>query len=149
MKLIRYNEKYKGIVNEMYGAASKKLTNFGLYKVLTIVGVFKSYLFLYMSDDKIIHGGGAILKKLNLSTLKIEIWIAGIYVIEQYRRQNHGSKLMNLLFDECKARGYNDIYLYVDKNNIAANNLYLKLGFQIIGTYKHYFKMVYSIKHYV
>lgn len=145
MKLIQYTDKHTEFVNKIYGVVvSKKLTNRGLYKLLATIGLLKSYIYLLCVNDSII-GCGALIKKLNLSTLKIEIWVAGIHILEQYRRQNLGSKLMQLLIDECKAGGNKYIYLYVDKNNIAAINLYHKLGFQIIDTYKHYFKMIYLI----
>ena len=76
----------------------------------------------------------------------METWIAGIYVLERFRSQKYGTKLMTALLESCDQKRYEKVYLYVDNGNVRARRLYDKLGFLVVGTYKHYMKMQYSFQ---
>lgn len=141
-----YSKKYKSFVQMIYGAAFNKLTNAKIYGVLSFFHLFKSSLYICINNENIQIGGAAILRKFNHHTLKMETWVAGVHVLDQYRRQNYGTKIMHSLLDICKNKGFYNINLYVDKNNYNAYKLYDKLGFEVIGTYKQYLKMNYTIK---
>ena len=92
-----------------------------------------------------LEGGGCI-RKFSFKSKKMETWIAGIYVLEKYRCQKYGTKLMYALLESCARKGYEKVYLYVDDSNVSARRLYDNLGFFAVGTYKHYMKMLYSFQ---
>ena len=127
-----------------YGSAFQKLTNDGMYRILSIIGVFNSSLFLLKNESRIV-GSVSVIKKINFSCLKKEIWIAGVYVSPEYRHQEFGTKMMYMILDECKKNNNMSINLYVDINNVNACKLYEKTGFSYEGTYKHYYKMIYKL----
>lgn len=65
----------------------------------------------------------------------IEIEILKIGVIEDFRKQKIGSKLLNYLFEMEK-----EIFLEVRENNIVGQNFYENNGFIKIGKRKNYYK---------
>lgn len=146
MKLVLYSRKYRDIAEMMCGTAIEKLTNAGMYKVLALLGLYKSSYFLYVNDEGNVFGGGGCIRKFNPKVKKMETWIAGIYVLEMFRGQKYGTKLMLALLETCAQKGYEKVYLYVDDCNVSARRLYDKLGFLVVGTYKHYMKMQYSFQ---
>ena len=46
-------------------------------------------------------------------------------ILEEYRKQGYGKKMVNLLLEEMKKLGYNKAYLWTDK----APDFYKKIGF--------------------
>lgn len=132
-------------MKSLLGNAFNKLTNKGKFKIFSIFRLFKSSLYVYENNDDIV-GCGCIIRKLNIKSLKMDTWIAGIHIIEKYRQQKFGTKLVESLIQKCINNSYNEIYLYVDKDNYKACGLYNKLGFKILCEHKHYYKMEYVIK---
>lgn len=65
----------------------------------------------------------------------IEIEILKIGVIEDFRKQKIGSKLLNYLFEMEK-----EIFLEVRESNIVGQNFYENNGFIKIGKRKNYYK---------
>lgn len=65
----------------------------------------------------------------------IEIEILKIGVIEDFRKQKIGSKLLNYLFDMEK-----EIFLEVRESNIVGQKFYENNGFIKIGKRKNYYK---------
>ncbi len=53
--------------------------------------------------------------------------------------QGIGSRLMQFLIDECRARGVNTIFLEVRVTNTRAIALYKKFGFEQISIRKNYY----------
>lgn len=146
MQLVVYSRKYKEIAKNMCGAAFEKLTNASMYKVLALLRFYKSSYFLCVNNEDDVVGGGGYIRKYNPKEKKMETWIAGIYVLERFRCHKYGTKLMLALLEKCTQKGYEKVYLYVDSSNYSARRLYDKLGFLVVGTYKHYLKMQYSLK---
>lgn len=144
INLLKYNNTYKGFALKAYGSAFPKLTNDGMYKILSFIGVFNSTLFLLKNESRII-GSISVIKKINFSRFRKEIWIAGVYVSPEYRHQHFGTKMMYMILNECKKNKNKSINLYVDINNVNACKLYEKIGFSYEGTYKHYYKMIYKL----
>lgn len=66
--------------------------------------------------------------------------ILAIAVLENYRRRNIGSILLNHVIAVCKELNINDIFLEVRCNNISAIKFYEKIGFHKISTRKNYYK---------
>ena len=77
-------------------------------------------------------------------TLVDHVDILSIAVLEEYRKNNIGKTLLNLLFDYCKKNQISDIFLEVRKSNEIAINFYEKMGFEKISTRKNYYADTYE-----
>ena len=65
--------------------------------------------------------------------------ILAIAVLEEYRRQNIASQLINMIFEISKKLNIQDIFLEVRCNNLSAINFYEKMGFKKISVRKNYY----------
>lgn len=65
--------------------------------------------------------------------------ITNIAVLPEYRRKHIGSALMEAMIKKAVELGLSLLTLEVRKSNIAAQNLYKKYGFDIIGERKRYY----------
>ena len=63
-----------------------------------------------------------------------------IYVLEEYRRQNIASKLLNQMIEELNQKNIKNITLEVNENNKAAINFYKKFLFKEVAVRKNYYK---------
>ena len=85
----------------------------------------------------------------NVQLTKIKNYKAEFHIFigeEKYWNKGIGSFATLLLIDYVKKNmNLNQIYLYVDKENIAAYNVYKKCGFRTVKKNKDFF-MVYNIK---
>ena len=148
MKLIPYSNTYSKCLNDVYGhKTTNKLINRGVYRYLSVLGLLRSNMYMCINNDDVI-GWGCIIRKINVKSLKIETWIAAIYILESFRHQNLGTQMMQNIISECRSKNYNCLSLYVEKNNIGACKLYEKLGFIYEKCYKNriYYKMTYIIQ---
>jgi len=59
-----------------------------------------------------------------------------IAVDKDYRRRGIGKKMLDHSIDEMRLNNVYSIYLYVDKENLSAINLYKSRGFKIIEEVK-------------
>lgn len=66
--------------------------------------------------------------------------IVNVAVHPQTQRQGVGEKLMQSLLNEARIRGTAHFYLEVRESNIAAQQLYKKYGFGIIGIRKNFYE---------
>lgn len=69
-----------------------------------------------------------------------EMEILTLCVLPDFRRQGIAESCMDFLFQYAKKHQIQRIFLEVSIQNIAAQNLYLKKGFQKIGCRKNYYK---------
>lgn len=76
----------------------------------------------------------------------IGIWVDGVnaqilnfYVKEEYRRCHHGEELVNFAVEYAKELGVTTISLEVRPHNLAAVDLYLKLGFEYSYKRKYFY----------
>lgn len=135
MDFISYSEDYKeqvfpALVPEKY---YKKYTNSSLfYKVLFILGIFRNYLFLLRDANDKVLGSIALRRKPAVRQLRIEWFIYGVAINEEYRGKGYGSLLLSEALAWCKEKGIKQIYLHVEADNETAINLYLKKGFNIV-----------------
>ncbi len=65
--------------------------------------------------------------------------ITNIAVIPQYRKKGFGEKLIKNLLKYCKNNNIDKITLEVRESNIAAKELYKKIGFETAGIRKSYY----------
>ena len=64
---------------------------------------------------------------------KYDAQILNLCVDEDSRRLVFGEKIMDLLIEDIKSRGLNEIYFEVRSSNKQAISLYKKKGFELIG----------------
>lgn len=69
-----------------------------------------------------------------------EAEILMVWMDPNQRKRGYAKNLLKYSFDNLKTNGVNKIYLEVAIDNIAALNLYLKLGFIEVGKRKNYYK---------
>ena len=65
--------------------------------------------------------------------------LANVATLPEFRRRGLARKILAALFDEATARNIKSVFLEVRASNIAAINLYISDGFQIVGTRKNYY----------
>ena len=75
-----------------------------------------------------------------VSTSNFDAQILNLCVDKNSRGQGFGGKIMDLLIEDIKSRGLNEIYLEVRSSNIQAISLYKKKGFELIGVRHNYYR---------
>lgn len=70
------------------------------------------------------------------------IWL-GIAIVEGFKGQGYGVKMMDFLFAKAKEKNLTTISLCVDVDNTIAIKLYKKMGFEIV---KHISKGIYLME---
>jgi ribosomal-protein-alanine N-acetyltransferase len=68
-----------------------------------------------------------------------EAHLAKLAIDEGFQRRNIGGFFLCKVLEEMKCDEVRIVYLEVRRSNVAAQNLYLKHGFKIIGTRKNYY----------
>lgn len=66
--------------------------------------------------------------------------IMDVAVHKDYRRRGIAQKILEKLFDICIRDGIDEINLEVRASNVAAQNLYRKLGFDEVGLRRAYYE---------
>ena len=74
-----------------------------------------------------------------VSTSNYDAQILNLCVDEGSRGLGFGEKIIDLLIEDIKSRGINEIYLEVRSSNIQAISLYKKKGFELIGVRQNYY----------
>lgn len=69
----------------------------------------------------------------------VDVEITNIVTKKTERKKGIGSLLLEKLIKMAKETGRNNISLEVNENNIAAESLYEKYGFKIVGIRKKYY----------
>ena len=76
-------------------------------------------------------------------------YISYVFISEKYRNKKLGSKLMNMLMNECKSRGVNLIVLTCDSRDKQIISFYKKYGFKMdpnLGGNNNKIHNVYSLR---
>ena len=77
------------------------------------------------------------------STEQYELYIMTLGVLEPYRKQHIGTKLLAGVLDAAKHDlSINAIYLHVQTNNLVAIAFYKKFGFEVTETIPDYYKNI-------
>ncbi len=66
--------------------------------------------------------------------------VTSIAVAPELWRQGMGERLLSLLIDICVENKMSEVDLEVKASNISAVSLYKKMGFQVVGRRKEYYK---------
>jgi ribosomal-protein-alanine N-acetyltransferase len=61
------------------------------------------------------------------------VGLFGIGILKSFNGVGIGGKLMDSLLSYASSHGYYTLQCYVHKSNTVAINMYLKLGFDIVG----------------
>ncbi|MBM3151432.1 MAG: ribosomal-protein-alanine N-acetyltransferase [Chloroflexi bacterium] len=69
-----------------------------------------------------------------------EAHIATLAVRPEFRRQGVGQAILQQTLQAAQAEGARSAMLEVRSGNLAAQELYRKYGFQVVGTRPHYYK---------
>lgn len=80
-----------------------------------------------------------IIGYINISILVDNIDINSIVIKKEYQRKGLATYLLEYIFNLYKEQHIDKILLEVRASNIAAQNLYIKLGFKKINTRKKYY----------
>lgn len=84
----------------------------------------------------------AIVGYIGISYVLDSADIISVVVDKNYTKKGIASILLNNIFEFCKSNNIVKIFLEVRKSNIAAQNLYLKYGFNKISERKKYYDNV-------
>ena len=91
-------------------------------------------VYIYKINGEFI-GEGALVVNLDDEDYYIadkRIYLSRMIVKKEYRRKGIGTEILRFLIEKAKELGYSEISIGVDKDNIAALNLYRKMGFDTI-----------------
>lgn len=96
------------------------------------INYFFNKQFIYLAEDNQKIVGfitGEIFKKKAWYTVQLGS-INNLYVIEEYRNNGIGKKLMQIMIDSLKEKGITNIELNTFSGNVDAIKFYEKLGFK-------------------
>lgn len=89
---------------------------------------------LIASDDEKVVG------YVGSQTVLGETDMMNIAVHPDYRKQGVGKDLINALIEALKERNSHSLMLEVRSSNEPAKSLYLKMGFEVVGIRKNYYR---------
>jgi len=92
----------------------------------------------YGSDLLVADIGGKVVGYISLMEMGIDAKILSFAVKKEFRRMGIGSKLLDKAIERCREKGKSRIFLEVRVSNSAAQRLYKKKGFEIVGTIPNY-----------
>lgn len=85
-------------------------------------------------------GNGEVVASIVIWLVLDEAHIATLAVKPGYRQRGIAKKLLAESLIECAKRGAKEATLEVRISNLAAQNLYQKFGFEVVGRRKNYYK---------
>jgi len=138
--LMKYSQEYNKIICNIH-VSQKLLFKFDnktfIAKILYYSGLYKNYFYIYIDSNKIV---GSILLRKRISSFSIKRfwWIYGVFIIEEERGKGHSRRLMKEALLLLKNQNVSEVFLYVDKKNVPAKNLYINLGFKEIKCSKYH-----------
>lgn len=83
---------------------------------------------------------GAILGYSGFRYVLDEAHITTLAVHHRFRKKGIGTKLIEQLIKDAKARGLKKLYLEVRQSNIPAQKIYKRLGFKVIDRRREYYQ---------
>ena len=121
----------KKLISEFY--LDKYLNKGVKWFIMKFLRVYwNDFYILKDNENNSLVAAGCLRYKINLRSYRIEAWYYGIIVGENYRGKGISKILLRELEKQIKSK-YKSVSLYVQKDNIKAIRLYLKIGFEQIG----------------
>lgn len=95
--------------------------------------IFRDIFYIAKSENDIVGYCIYYIKPIfSLKTIKKTSVIYSIAIDKKYRQKGLGKRLLDHSIAEMELNGISSIYLYVDKENLPAINLYKSKGFKIV-----------------
>ncbi len=91
------------------------------------------YWYIYLEDD-IVKGF------ISYSIMYEQLELNYLYVVPNYRGEKIASKMMEYMINEAISSGVCSLSLEVNENNLIAQKLYTKFGFETKAIRKNYYK---------
>ena len=127
-KITRFNERTFEAVSRLLPQLSSEAVLLSRQYFKSILASESIHFFIAELDKKQIAG------MLTIATYKtpsgIKVWIEDVVVDQSLRGKGIGKELMLFAIDYSRSLGAKDIRLTSRPSRIAANELYLKLGFK-------------------
>ena len=130
-KLIPYSNEYAHFLNKCVPTRYiKRYMNRGIYHAMSILQIYHSDFFLYKVGSNIV---GCILIRSKIDKcLHKTYWIYSVLIFPEYRGKGYSKELMRLAIEKISS---STVFLYVNKANEVAINLYLQIGFKEVDTH--------------
>lgn len=110
-------------------------------------------VYIYKLDGEFIGEGALVVNHSDEDYYIADrrIYLSRMIVKKEYRRKGIGTQILKFLIEKAKELGYSEISIGVDKDNIAALNLYRKMGFNTIikedeDEYGKFYKLLKELK---
>jgi len=100
---------------------------------------FVSELHTRYAICRVAENGNTIAGYICVRQISDECHIMNLAVNNLYRRRGIASLMLKDVLNDLKSQGQTVLHLEVRASNIAAQNLYTKLGFSVIGSRKNYY----------
>lgn len=105
--------------------------------------------YLMKSQDKYIASCDLVYDYGEYTETNIKVYLSRLIVKKEYRNKGIGQELLKYMIALCKEKGYQQITVGVDTDNINAVHIYKKHGFKTYETatdeYGEFYKMICSI----
>jgi len=120
--IVKYTNKYKNQLYEHLDDENKKIFENSFFKKFIFVedNVVKGWVILIPSKDRLL--------------------LDWIFVIEEFRKQKIGTKLMDFIKKFAKKNNFRGISVNTGSNTFWAREFYEKNGFEQVGSVKKFFK---------
>jgi RimJ/RimL family protein N-acetyltransferase len=122
LELIKLHEGNIDLLNQFLQNAGSSLQTFRYFQKRSIESIFNHLITYVLKDGNQVIGYGHLENEHN------KFWL-GISLIESAKGKGFGIMIINCLIESAKKIKIPVLYLAVDKVNIAAINLYKKVGF--------------------
>lgn len=136
VRLISYQHKFiSDVFPELvpWKYYSRYLNKTILYSLLSFIKIYKNFLFILIDVQKDLVLGCVIIRyKINIYNLHRDWYIYGVAIKKEYRNRGYGQTLMQQAVKWSKSNSIKEIKLLVELDNIAAINLYKKVGFTTV-----------------
>jgi len=138
-EITTYNRETKTIIDDLLKVLVNKNLSISTPMLKELVSLDNSHLFLVFDE-----GGncmGMLTIGIYISPTGKKAWIEDVVVSENYRGRGVGKKLMEFAINFVKKKEVSLLMLTSNPLRIAANNLYVKLGFE--GKETNVYKMTF------
>lgn len=113
-------EKAKQDIGLFFGNENNDSSQF-VFEIFNSNEMFIGYLWCSLKNEQGIFGG----------------YICDLFIKDPFRRQGYGMQTMQAAENFFKQQKVNSIKLHVFKDNFAAERIYKKLNYEVVGQTKH------------
>jgi len=127
-----------GILDELYAIEKESFGEeaFTRSQIASLLTDYNNLAFVARVDEET---AGFVIATVEFAGRKMFGHILTIDVLPCYRRRGIAERLLHAAETSFRERGISDCHLEVREDNIAALNLYAKLGYQKVGKLEKYY----------